>query len=43
MVDGFDENARTGMLDTLPFYLNLLPTLSRLEQANRCPAGKLRF
>lgn len=22
MVDGFDENARTGMLDTLPFYLN---------------------
>lgn len=122
MVDGFDENARTGMLDTLPFYLNckarlsgsgllvtnllskrkgtrksierieeafdgralafpscdsgnvvafaatgapvdhvlgelktlaralkaqtdlnLLPTLSRLEHANRCPAGKLRF
>ena len=22
MVDGFDEKARTGMLDTLPFYLN---------------------
>lgn len=22
LVDGFDENARTGMLDTLPFYLN---------------------
>lgn len=122
MVDGFDENARTGMLDTLPFYLNckarltasgllvtnllskrkgtrksierleeafdgrilafpscdsgnvvafaatgapvehtlgelkalarelkaqtdlnLLPTLSRLEGSNRCPAGKLRF
>jgi spermidine synthase len=122
MVDGFDENARTGMLETLPFYLNckarlsstgllvtnllskrrgarkslerleeafdgralafpscdsgnvvafaasgapvehsigelkttarnlkaatdlnLLPTLSRLEQSNRCPAGKLRF
>lgn len=122
MVDGFDENARTGMLDTLPFYLNckarlsdagllvtnllskrkgtrrslerieeafdgralafpscdsgnvvafaatgtpvdhtmgelkaaarelktqtglnLLPTLSRLEHANRCPAGKLRI
>lgn len=122
MVDGFDENARTGMLDTLPFYLNckarlsdsgllvtnllskrkgvkkslerieeafdgraiafpscdsgnvvafaatgasvqhgigelkaaaralkaatdlnLLPTLSRLEQSNRCPAGKLHF
>lgn len=120
LVDGFDENARTGMLDTLPFYLNckarlsssgllvtnllskrkgvkksmerleeafegraiafpscdsgnvvafaatgnpiahslgelktlakqlkaatdlnLLPTVSRLEQANRCPAGKL--
>lgn len=122
MVDGFDDKARTGMLDTLPFYLNckarmsdtgllvtnlltkrrgvrssmerieeafagralafpscgsgnvvafaatgapvdhslaelkttartlkaqtdlnLLPTLSRLEQSNRCPAGKLRF
>ncbi len=122
LVDGFDENARTGMLDTLPFYLNckahlscngllvanllskrkgvkksmerleevfegraiafpscdsgnvvafaasgnpithslgelktltkqlkaatdlnLLPTLSRLEQANRCPAGMLRL
>jgi spermidine synthase len=122
MVDGFDENARTGMLDTAPFYLNckarlsgsgllvanllskrkgvresmgriteafdgralafpscdsgnvvafaatgapvqhtigelkshartlrettglnLLPTLTRLEQANRCPAGLLRF
>jgi spermidine synthase len=122
MVDGFDENARTGMLDTLPFYLNckarlsgsgllvtnllskrrgarksierieeafdgralafpscdsgnvvafaatgapvdhsmaelkaqarilkaqtdlnLQPTLGRLEHANRCPAGKLRF
>jgi len=122
LVDGFDENARTGMLDTLPFYLNckarlsdngllvtnllskskgvrrsmerieeafdaraiafpscdsgnvvafaatgapvdqtlaelktaarrlkeetglnLLPTLSRLEGSNRCPAGKLRF
>lgn len=122
LVDGFDENARTGMLDTLPFYLNckarlsgsgllvtnllskrrgarkslerieeafdgralafpscdsgnvvafaatgapvdhamgelkaaakdlkaqtdlnLQPTLSRLEHANRCPAGKLRF
>lgn len=120
LVDGFDENARTGLLDTLPFYLNckarlsdngllvtnllskskgvkksldrleaafdqralafpscdsgnvvafaavgspidlslaelksharilkadsalnLLPTLSRLEQSNRCPAGKL--
>lgn len=22
LVDGFDENARSGMLDTLPFYLN---------------------
>lgn len=22
LVDGFDENARTGMLDSLPFYLN---------------------
>ena len=22
VVDGFDENARTGMLETLPFYLN---------------------
>jgi spermidine synthase len=122
LVDGFDENARTGMLDTLPFYLNcktrlsdsgllvtnllskskgvrrsmerieeafdgravafpscdsgnvvafaatgapvdhgigelktaarrlkeetdlnLLPTLTRLEQSKRCPAGKLRF
>jgi spermidine synthase len=122
LVDGFDEKARTGMLDTLPFYLNcaarlsdsgllvanllskskgvrrsmerieaafdaravafpscdsgnvvafaatgapvehalgelktaarrlkeetglnLLPTLTRLEQSNRCPAGKLRF
>jgi spermidine synthase len=122
MVDGFDENARTGMLDTLPFYLNckahlsasgllvtnllakrkgvrksqerieeafdgraiafpscasgnviafaatgapvdhgigelkvaarqlkaetelnLLPTLTRLEQSSRCPAGRLRF
>lgn len=122
LVDGFDENARTGMLDTLPFYLNcqarlsdqgllvtnllsrrkgvkksmerlaeafegramafpscdsgniiafaatgnpvthtladlktlakqlkaatdlnLQPTLSRLEQANRCPAGKLQL
>ncbi|GAB1393444.1 hypothetical protein MASR1M60_16070 [Rhodocyclaceae bacterium] len=122
LVDGFDENARTGMLDTLPFYLNckarlsnsgllvtnllskrkgvkksmerleeafedraiafpscdsgnvvafaatgtpiahslaelktlakqlksatdlnLLPTISRLEQANRCPAGKLQL
>jgi spermidine synthase len=122
MVDGFDENARTGMLDTAPFYLNckarlsnaglfvanllskrkatrqsieriaaafdgralafpacasgnvvafaaagapvqhplgelkahartlrettglnLLPTITRLEQANHCPAGKLRF
>jgi spermidine synthase len=122
MVDGFDENARTGRLDTLPFYLdckarlsdhgllvsnlltkrkgvrkslelieeafagralafpscdsgnvvafaatgapvdhplgdlktaaralkaatdlNLLPTLQRLEQANRCPAGILKF
>jgi spermidine synthase len=122
MVDGFDENARTGRLDTLPFYLdckarlsasgllavnllskkkgvqkslarieeafdgravafpscdsgnvvafaatgapvdhglgelkalarqlktdtdlNLLPAVSRLEQSNRCPAGKLRF
>jgi spermidine synthase len=122
MVDGFDENARTGRLDTLPFYLNckahlsgnglfvtnllskrkgarksierieeafdgrclafpscdsgnvvtfaavgtpvehrlsdlktaaralktttdlnLLPTLQRLEQANRCPAGIVKF
>lgn len=122
LVDGFDENARTGMLDSEPFYLNckarlstaglmsvnllskrkgarqsmeriesafdgravafpscdsgnvvafaatgapvqhslgelkagarqlkedtglnLLPTLQRLEQSNRCPAGKLRF
>jgi spermidine synthase len=122
LVDGFDENARTGMLDTLPFYLNckahlsgngllvanllskrkgvkksmerieeafdgravafpscdsgnvvafaaagapvqhslgelktaarklkaetglnLLPTLARLEQANRCPTGMLKF
>ncbi len=122
LVDGFDENARTGLLDSLPFYLNckarlssagllvanllskrkgvmkslerieeafdgralafpscdsgnvvafaatgapvehtmgelkaaarnlkaetdlnLLPTISRLEQSNRCPAGKLRF
>lgn len=122
MVDGFDENGRSGMLDTLPFYLNckahlsesgllvtnlltkrrgvrpslerlesafdgralafpscasgnviafaatgaavehslselktlarelkaqtdlnLLPTLNRLEQSRRCPAGKLRF
>lgn len=122
MVDGFDENARTGMLDTAPFYLNckarlshdglfvanllskrkatrqsieriaaafdgralafpacasgnvvafaatgapvqhtlgelkaharslrettglnLLPTIARLEQANHCPAGLLRF
>ena len=122
LVDGFDENARTGMLDTLPFYLNckarltdagllvtnllskrkgvrksmerlaeafdgravsfpscdsgnvvafaatghpvshslselkssarallaetslnLQPTIARLEQANQCPGGKLRF
>ena len=122
LVDGFDENARTGLLDSLPFYLNckarlsstgllvtnllskrkgvrkslerieeafdgralafpscdsgnvvafaatgapidhgigelkvaarslkaetdlnLLPTISRLEQSNRCPAGKLHF
>lgn len=28
MVDGFDENARTGMLDTLPFYLNCKAHLS---------------
>lgn len=28
MVDGFDENARTGMLDTLPFYLNCKARLS---------------
>jgi len=122
LIDGFDENARTGLLDTLPFYLdckarltdagllvtnllskrkgvrqsldrleaafddralafpscdsgnvvafaatgapvalsmaelklharqlradsglNLLPTLTRLEHSNRCPAGKLRL
>ncbi|MDX9994434.1 MAG: fused MFS/spermidine synthase [Rhodocyclaceae bacterium] len=28
MVDGFDENARTGQLDTLPFYLNCKARLS---------------
>ena len=28
LVDGFDENARTGMLDTLPFYLNCKARLS---------------
>lgn len=28
MVDGFDENARTGRLDTLPFYLNCKARLS---------------
>lgn len=28
MVDGFDENARTGLLDTLPFYLNCKAHLS---------------
>lgn len=28
MVDGFDENARTGMLDTVPFYLNCKAHLS---------------
>jgi spermidine synthase len=28
LVDGFDENARTGMLDTLPFYLNCKAHLS---------------
>ncbi|MDX9995127.1 MAG: fused MFS/spermidine synthase [Rhodocyclaceae bacterium] len=28
MVDGFDENARTGELDTLPFYLNCKARLS---------------
>lgn len=28
MVDGFDENARTGMLDTLPFYLHCKARLS---------------
>ncbi len=28
MVDGFDENARTGLLDTLPFYLNCMAHLS---------------
>lgn len=28
MVDGFDENARTGLLDTLPFYLNCKALLS---------------
>jgi spermidine synthase len=28
LVDGFDENARTGMLDTLPFYLNCKSRLS---------------
>lgn len=28
MVDGFDENARTGLLDTLPFYLNCKARLS---------------
>lgn len=28
MIDGFDENARTGQLDTLPFYLNCKTRLS---------------
>lgn len=28
MVDGFDENARTGLLDTAPFYLNCKARLS---------------
>ena len=28
LVDGFDENARTGLLDTLPFYLNCKARLS---------------
>jgi spermidine synthase len=28
LVDGFDENARSGMLDTLPFYLNCKARLS---------------
>lgn len=28
MVDGFDENARTGMLETQPFYLNCKARLS---------------
>lgn len=28
MVDGFDENARTGLLDTQPFYLNCKARLS---------------
>lgn len=28
MVDGFDDKARTGMLDTLPFYLNCKAHLS---------------
>lgn len=29
LVDGFDANARTGMLDTLPFYLNCKARLSK--------------
>jgi spermidine synthase len=29
LVDGFDENARTGMLDTLPFYLNCKARLTQ--------------
>lgn len=29
LVDGFDEKGRSGMLDTLPFYLNLRERLSR--------------
>jgi spermidine synthase len=28
LVDGFDEDARTGMLDTLPFYLNCMARLT---------------
>ncbi len=28
LVDGFDENARTGLLDSLPFYLNCKARLS---------------
>lgn len=28
LVDGFDENARTGLLDTLPFYLNCKAKMS---------------